>query len=175
MALRPFHSGAAALRITAVILSCARNLYGHAPIIFFSVYISLYMKMFRDIGYKMYHSCCSLIWQNEEEILNDDKIIKFILITIEDLDLESMLYKKRDKLSYVFFNFIEKNSNINIVNKVIKLFEKYCKTEILYTQQLAKTRMIDMWLNFYIILMIKGRSSALLGDCFFIYTLKKND
>ena len=84
-----------------------------------------------------------------------------------------MLYKKRDKLSYVFFNFIEKNSNINIVNKVIKLFEKYCKTEILYTQQLAKTRIIDMWLNFYIIPTIKGRSSALLGDCFFIYTLKK--
>ena len=35
MALRAFHSGAAALRIAAVTLSCARTLYGRAPIIFF--------------------------------------------------------------------------------------------------------------------------------------------
>ena len=33
--MRPFHIGAAALRIAAVTLSCARTLYGRAPIICF--------------------------------------------------------------------------------------------------------------------------------------------
>ena len=37
MALRPFHLGAAALRIAAV-TSLARTLHGRAQIIFFSVY-----------------------------------------------------------------------------------------------------------------------------------------
>ena len=38
MALRPFHLGAAALRIDAVTLSFVRTLYGRAQIIFFLVY-----------------------------------------------------------------------------------------------------------------------------------------
>ena len=41
MALRPFYSRIAALRIAAVTLFFTRTLYGRAQVIFFSVYIQI--------------------------------------------------------------------------------------------------------------------------------------
>ena len=109
------------------------------------------MKMFIEAGYQMYMCFDNIVLGRiGHGVFSKPEIVRNVVITVEQQDKDIFLhfYQSMKKPANLFFNIISaEQSSYNIINQVIATYKRYCAID----DKLTKVKMIDHWLNFYII------------------------